>query len=107
MKVTFTGTPHQIKKEMTQWLSNNQETTHNESLCDNVTHTLKHYNIKLTQNEKDLLPLTFVKHVCQLQGHEWLQFKDQLEKCGVKHKRTSKKRALTNLALIKEETKCK
>lgn len=103
MKVTFTGTPNQIKKEMEHWLSSNQESTHNETLEDKVTLKLSKHNLKLTANVDDVLPLAFVKQACQLQGHDWFQFKDQLENCGSTEKRTAKGRLLTNLALIKED----
>lgn len=103
MKVTFIGTPHQIKAEMIQWLSNNEEQPYYEILEDRVTSKLSQHNIKLTQNDDDLLPLGFVKQVCQLEGRDWLLFKQDLEKCGVKEKRTSKNRLLTNLKLIEEE----
>lgn len=103
MKVTFTGTPKQIKKEMEQWLSSNQTLTPMQPVEDEVTRKLSQHNINLTQNENDLLPLILVKQSCQLQGREWLQFKDKLEKCGVKQKRTNKMRMLTNLIFIKED----
>lgn len=103
MKVTFTGTPQQIKKEMINWLSSNQYTTLNETLTDNVTHKLSQHSIRLTQNENDVLPLSFVKQACQLEGRDWKLFKQELEKCGVKQKRTNKLRMLTNLEFIKEE----
>ena len=103
MKVTFTGTPHQIKKEMAQWLSDNQQTDLSEILEDSVTHKLSQHNLRLTQNENDMLPLGFVKQACQLEAHEWKVFKQELETCGVKEKRTSKVRLLTNITFIKEE----
>lgn len=79
MKVTFTGTPHQIKKEMAQWLSDNQHSDLSETLKDRLTHKLSKYNIKLTQNENDMLPLGFVKQACQLNGSDWTLFKHELE----------------------------
>lgn len=103
MKVTFTGTPHQIKKEMAQWLSDNQQTDLSETLEDSVTHKLSQHNLRLTQNENDMLPLGFVKQACQLEGRDWLLFKQELETCGVKQKRTNKVRLLTNITFIKEE----
>ena len=103
MKVTFTGIPHQIKKEMAQWLSDNQQTDLSETLEDSVTHKLSQHNIRLTQNENYVLPLSLVKQACQLNGRDWTLFKHELEKCGVKQKRTNKVRLLTNLTFIKEE----
>lgn len=103
MKVTFTGTPHQIKKEIAQWLSDNQQTDLSETLEDSVTHTLSQHNIRLTQNENDVLPLSLVKQACQLNGRDWTLVKHELEKCGVKQKRTSKVRVLTNLKCIEED----
>lgn len=103
MKVTFTGTPKQIKKEMKQWLSSNQESTHDETLEDKVTRKLSQHNLKLTDNMEDVLPLTLVKQLCQLTGRDWLQFKDQLEKCGSTETRTGKGRLLTNIIVIKED----
>lgn len=103
MKLTFTGTPHQIKKEMAQWLSDNQQTDLNETLTDSVTHKLSQHNIRLTQNENDVLPLTLVKQACQIEGRDWKLFKQELEKCGVKQKRTNKTRMLTNLTFMKED----
>lgn len=105
MKVIFTGTPKQIKREMEEWLINNQ--LHNElnkqELLNNVSIKLRQHNIKLTQNENDLVPLGFVKQVCQLDGHDWKIFKHELEACGVNQKRTTKTRMLTNLKLIEED----
>lgn len=103
MKVTFTGTPQQIKKEMIQWLSTNQEKTHNNTVEDNVTPKLNQHNIKLTQNDNDVLPTNLVKQACQLSGRDWKLFKHELETCGVKEKRTSKIRLLTNLKIIEED----
>ncbi len=105
MKVIFTGTPQQIKKEMEQWLTDNQlktELNKQESL-NNVSTKLSQHHITLTQNEKDVLPIRFVKQTCQLDGHEWKVFKQELQSCGVKEKRTNKFRILTNLKLIKED----
>ena len=103
MKVTFTGSPQQIKNEMIKWLSNNQETTHNKTLEDNVSRKLNQHKIKLTQNENDVLPIGFVRQSFQLNGRDWKLFKHDLEACGVKEKRTSKIRLLTNLKLIEED----
>lgn len=100
MKVSFEGTPQQIRAEMLQWLSKDQKST---AVKDSVTHKLQQHNIRLTQNENDVLPLTFVKQVCQLEGLDWKLFKQELEKCGVKQKRTSTARILTNLTVIEEE----
>lgn len=50
-----------------------------------------------------MLPLGFVKQACQLEAHEWKVFKQELEKCGVKQKRTNKTRMLTNITVIKED----
>jgi len=100
MKVTFTGTPQQIKEEMIEWLSNNQEST--QTFENKVTNKLKKHNIKLTQNENNMLPIGFVKQKCQLEKRDWTLFKQELEKCGVKQKRTNKARMLTNLTFIKE-----
>lgn len=108
MKVIFTGTPQQIKKEMEQWLINNQLKTelNKQGSLNNVSTKLSQHHITLTQNEKDVLPITLVKQACQLYGHEWKVFKKELETYGVKEKRTNKFRVLTNLKL-KEEQKCK
>lgn len=99
MKVTFEGTPQQIKKEMEHCLN---ELNKQESL-NNVSKKLSQHNIKLTQNEEDLLPLGFVKQVCQLEKSDWKLFKQELERCGVKQKRTTNARMLTNLKLIEED----
>ena len=100
MKVTFEGTPQQIRIEMLQWLSKDQKST---AVKYRLFRKLSKHNIKLTQNENDVLPLAFVKQACQLNGSDWILFKQDLEKCGVKQKRTSKARVLTNLIYIKEE----
>lgn len=99
MKVIFEGTPQQIKKEMEHWLT---ELNKQESL-NNVSKKLNRHNITLTQNDEDLLPLGFVKQVCQLEKRDWIMFKHELENCGVKEKRTSTSRLLTNLKLIEED----
>lgn len=103
MKVIFEGTPQRIKKEMEHWLSTNQVASRTERVEARVASKLSQHNIALTQNDDDLLPLGFVKQVCQLEGRDWLLFKQDLEKCGVKEKRTSKNRLLTNLKLIEED----
>lgn len=94
MKVTFAGTPQQIKKEMEQWLSNNQVDT---NINDRVLLQLTKQGLKLTNSEADTLPVSVVKQTCQLEGNEWFEFLSQLEQLGVKKKRTSKARILTNL----------
>ena len=99
MKVNFEGTPQQIKQEMEHWLN---ELNKQESL-NNVSKTLSQHSIKLTQNDEDLLPLGFVKQACQLEKRDWKLFKQDLEKCGVKEKRTSTSRLLSNLKLIEED----
>lgn len=103
MKVIFEGTPQQIKKEMEHWLSTNQAATRTERVEARVVSKLKQHNIKLTQNDDDLLPLGFVKQVCQLEKRDWILFKHELEKCGVKQKRTTNARMLTNLKFIEED----
>lgn len=99
MKLIFEGTSQQIKQEMERWLN---EVNKQEPL-NNVSTKLSQHSIRLTQNEKDVLPLSFVKQACQLEKREWKVFKQELQTCGVKEKRTSKVRVLTNLKLIKEE----
>lgn len=99
MKLIFEGTSQQIKQEMEHWLN---EVNKQESL-NNVSTKLSQHNLRLTQNENDMLPLGFVKQACQLEGRDWKLFKQELEKCGVKQKRTSKVRVLTNLKRIKED----
>ena len=100
MKVSFEGTPQQIRTEMLQWLSKDQKST---AVKYRVIRKLSQYNIKLTQNENDVLPLSLVKQACQLEGRDWKLFKQELDKCGVKQKRTNKVRVLTNLTVIKED----
>lgn len=100
MKVSFEGTPQQIRTEMLQWLSTNQKRT---DVKYRIFRKLSKNNIKLTQNENDVLPLGFVKQACQLNGSDWRLFKQDLEKCGVKQKRTNKTRMLTNITFIKED----
>lgn len=99
MKLIFEGTSQQIKQEMEHWLN---EVNKQESL-NNVSTKLSQHNLRLTQNENDMLPLGFVKQACQLEAHEWKVFKQELQTCGVKEKRTSKVRLLTNITFIKEE----
>lgn len=99
MKLIFEGTSQQIKQEMEHWLN---EVNKQESL-NNVSTKLSQHNLRLTQNENDMLPLGFVKQACQLEAHEWKVFKQELQTCGVKEKRTSKVRVLTNLKLIEED----
>lgn len=91
------------QKGVNKYESNNQEPTHDEKLEDRVTTKLSQHHIKLTQNDNDVLSLGFVKHACQLEKRDWTIFKQELEKCGVKQKRTSNARILTNLKLIEEE----
>jgi len=98
MKLIFEGTQQQIKQEMEQWLN---ELNKEESL-NNVSTKLSQHNIKLTNIETDTLSVSVVKQLCQLEGHDWKVFKQELQTCGVKEKRTSKARLLTNLELIKE-----
>lgn len=98
MKLIFEGTSQQIKQEMEHWLN---EVNKQESL-NNVSTKLSQHNLRLTQNENDMLPLGFVKQACQLEAHEWKVFKQELQTCGVKEKRTSKVRVLTNLKRIEE-----
>lgn len=98
MKLIFEGTSQQIKQEMEHWLN---EVNKQESL-NNVSTKLSQHNLRLTQNENDMLPLGLVKQACQLEAHEWKVFKQELQTCGVKEKRTSKVRVLTNLKLIEE-----
>lgn len=100
MKVTFNGTPQQVRQEMEQWLSNNQVDT---NITDSVLLQLSKRDLKLTNSETDTLPQTMVKQLCQLKGNEWREFLGQLEQLGVKKKRTNKSRLLTNLELIKED----
>lgn len=100
MKVTFNGTPQQVRQEMEEWLSNNQVDT---NVKDSVLLKLTKHGLKLTNSEADTLPVSVVKQTCQLEGNEWLEFLSQLEQLGVKKKRTSKARILTNLELIKED----
>ena len=100
MKVSFEGTPQQIRTEMLQWLSKDQKRT---AVKYRVIRKLSQHNIKLTQNENDVLPLSLVKQACQLEGRDWKLFKQELDKCGVKQKRTNKVRVLTNLTVIKED----
>ncbi|BBQ04333.1 XRE family transcriptional regulator [Enterococcus phage Bp29] len=100
MKVTFNGTPRQVRQEMEQWLSNNQVDT---NINDRVLLQLTKHGLKLTNSETDTIPVSVVKQTCQLKGNEWLEFLRQLEQLGVKKKRTSKSRILTNLELIKED----
>lgn len=100
MKVSFEGTPQQIRTEMLQWLSTDQKNT---AVKYRIFRKLSQLNIRLTQNENDVLPLSLVKQACQLEGRDWKLFKQELEKCGVKQKRTNKTRMLTNLTFIKEE----
>ena len=99
MKLIFEGTQQQIKQEMEQRLN---ELNKQESL-NNVSTKLSQHNLRLTQNEKDVLPVSVVKQLCQLEGHDWKVFKQELQTCGVKEKRTSNARLLTNLELIKED----
>lgn len=99
MKLIFEGTPQQIKQEMEHWLN---EVNKQESL-NNVSTKLSQHNLRLTQNENDMLPLGFVKQACQLEAHEWKVFKQELQTCGVKQKRTTNARMLTNLKLIEED----
>jgi len=99
MKLIFEGTSQQIKQEMEHWLN---EVNKQESL-NNVSTKLSQHNLRLTQNENDMLPLGFVKQACQLDAHEWKVFKQELQTCGVKEKRTSKTRLLTHLTFIKED----
>ena len=99
MKLIFEGTQQQIKQEMEQRLN---ELNKEESL-NNVSTKLSQHNLKLTHNKTDTLPVSVVKQMCQLEGHDWKVFKQELETCGVKEKRTSKARLLTNLELIKED----
>lgn len=100
MKVTFNGTPQQVRQEMEQWLSNNQVDT---NITDSVLLQLTKRGLKLTNSETDTLPQTMVKQLCQLKCNEWREFLGQLEQLGVKKKRTNKSRLLTNLELIKED----
>lgn len=99
MKLIFEGTSQQIKQEMEHWLN---EVNKQESL-NNVSTKLSQHNLRLTQNENNMLPLGFVKQACQLDAHEWKVFKQELQTCGVKEKRTSKTRLLTHLTFIKED----
>lgn len=99
MKLIFEGTSQQIKQEMEHWLN---EVNKQESL-NNVSTKLSQHNLRLTQNENDVLPVSVVKQMCQLEAHEWKVFKQELQTCGVKEKRTSKTRMLTNLTFIKED----
>ena len=100
MKVTFTGTPKQVRQEMEQCLTNNQVDT---NIKDRVLLQLTKYGLKLTNRETDTLPVSVVKQMSQLEGYNWKVFKQELQTCGVKEKRTSKFRILTNLELIKED----
>lgn len=99
MKLIFEGTQQQIKQEMEDWLN---ELNKQESL-KNVSTKLSQHNLWLTPNENDVLPISVVKQTCQLEGHDWKVFKQELQTCGVKEKRTSKACMLTNLELIKED----
>lgn len=91
------------QKGVNKYESNNQEPTHDETLEDRVTHKLSQHNITLTQNEKDVLPISLVKKACQLKAHDWKVFKQELQTCGVKEKRAAAGRYLTNLKLRKED----
>lgn len=99
MKVNFDGTPQQIRKEMLQWLNDNQTDT---DMKDKVVHKLSQYNIRLTDNINDKLPQSKIKQLCQLEGQEWFVFLDQLQQLGVKKKRTPNTRVLTNLKIVEE-----
>lgn len=87
MKLIVEGTQQEIKQESLK----------------NVSTKLSQHNLRLTPNENDVLPISVVKQTCQLEGHDWKVFKQELQTCGVKEKRTSKVRMLTNLELIKED----
>lgn len=100
MKVTFNGTPQQVRQEMEEWLRNNQVDT---NINDEVLLQLTKHGLKLTNSETDTLPVSVVKQLCQLEGNEWREFLFQLEQLGVKKTRTSKSRLLTNLELNKED----
>lgn len=100
MKLIFEGTPQQIKKEMAQWLSNNQVDT---TINDKVLLQLTKNNLRLTNRNTDTIPASAVKQLCQLEGKEWVEFLGQLEQLGVKKKATNKTRLLTNLKFIKED----
>lgn len=99
MKVTFNGTPQQVRQEMEEWLSNNQVDT---NINDEVLLQLTKHGLKLTNSETDTLHVSVVKQLCQLEGRKWFEFLSKLEQLGVKKIRTSKARMLTNLELIKE-----
>lgn len=86
MKLIVEGTQQEIKQESLK----------------NVSTKLSQHNLRLTPNENDVLPISVVKQTCQLESHDWKVFKQELQTCGVKEKRTSKARLLTNLELIKE-----
>lgn len=100
MKVTFNGTPQQVRQEMEQWLSNNQVDT---NINDRVLLQLTKHGLRVTNSDTDTLHASFVKQVCQLEGKEWVEFLGQLKQLGVKKKATSKSRILTNLEFIKED----
>lgn len=100
MKVTFNGTPQQVRQEMEEWLSNNQVDT---NINDEVLLQLNKHGLKLTDSETDTLPVSVVKQTCQLEGYDWKVFKEELYQLGVKQKRTNKFRMLTNLEFIKED----
>lgn len=87
MKLIVEGTQQEIKQESLK----------------NVSTKLSQHNLRLTPNENDVLPISVVKQTCQLEGHDWKVFKQELQTCGVKEKRTSKASMLTNLELIKED----
>lgn len=91
------------QRGVNKYESNNQVPAHDDTLEDSVTHKLSQHNIRLTQNDNDVLPLSVVKQACQLEGRDWKLFKQELDKCGVKQKRTNKTRMLTNITFIKED----
>lgn len=97
MKVIFEGTPQQIRKEMLQWVTDNQVEN---DVKDSALRELRQHNLILTNNMTDKLPQSQVKQLCQLEGQEWFVFLDQLQQLGVKKKRTPNTRVLTNLKII-------
>ena len=98
MKISFEGTPEEIKKEMLQWLTDDQEDM---DVKFRALSILDQHNLRLTNFENDKLPQSWVKQRCQLAGQDWFVFLNQLQQLGVKKKRTENTRVLTNLEIIK------
>lgn len=98
MKVIFSGTPEQIKKEMVKWLNTFQ--LQNTELESDVISKLNQHSITISKHHKDTMSLSLVKDTMPLHGSEWKEFITQLEKCGVTRKRVSSGYILTHLRFL-------